>query len=80
MLSPTLEPPAELLAEIGARLAGVCKGYTPSEFAALVHEIASVRTKYDVLRTQAFFAAARELAAETASIPDVSGTPPPRAD
>jgi hypothetical protein len=56
MLPRNPDPPAEVLAEIRSRLVRVCGNYAPSELDALVHEIASVRAKYDAKRTQAFFA------------------------
>jgi hypothetical protein len=62
MLPRNSDPPAEVLAEIRSRLVRVCSNYEPSELDALVHEIASVRAKYDAMRTQAFFADASLLA------------------
>ena len=62
MLPRNSDPPAEVLAEIRSRLVRVCSDYEPSELDALVHEIASVRAKYDAMQTQAFFANAPLLA------------------
>ncbi len=64
MLSQPSEPPDELVADIRARLGRICQDYTADEFNTLVRQIASVRAKYDALRAETFFEAARELAAE----------------
>jgi hypothetical protein len=58
------EPSPEMVAEIRSRLAGVCTGYSDTHIDSLVREIATVRVKYDRLKTEAFFLAARELAAK----------------
>ena len=71
------DPSPEMVAEIRARLAGVCKDYSDSQLDSLVQEIAYVRVKYDRLKTEGFFLAARELAAADRS--RRSG-PVPRAD
>ena len=71
------EPSPEMVAEIRARLAGVCSGYSDTQLDALVQEIAYVRVKYDRIKTEGFFRAARELAWEERAVrPDVR----PRAD
>jgi hypothetical protein len=64
MLSQPSEPPAELVADIGARLGRICQSYPTDEFESLVRQIAAVRAKYDALRAQAFIEAARALAAD----------------
>lgn len=71
MLSMNATPSADLIADIRARLQGVCSGYATAEFEALVLDIATVRAKYEVLRTEAFFAGARQLA-------DAASEPTPR--
>ena len=75
--SDEYEPSPEMVAEIRSRLAGVCKEYSDTQLDSLVREIAYVRVKYDRLKTQGFFLAAREFAAETRSR---RNAPPPRAD
>lgn len=64
MLSQPVDPTDEMLADIRARLGRVCQNYTADEFSELVKEIASVRVKYDALRAENFFDAARALAAD----------------
>jgi hypothetical protein len=64
MLPQSPKPPTELVDDIRARLAKVCAGYAPADFDELVMSIASVRAKYDALRTEAFWAGSRELAAD----------------
>lgn len=64
MLSQPSEPPDELVADIRARLGRICQDYTTDEFNTLVRQIASIRAKYDALRAETFFEAARELGAE----------------
>jgi len=72
MLSQPSEPPDELVADIRARLGRICQDYTTDEFNTLVRQIASIRAKYDALRAETFFEAARELAEERR----VAGRPP----
>lgn len=64
MLSQPSEPPAEMVADIGARLGRICRSYPADEFDTLVRQIATVRAKYDALRAETFIEAARALAAE----------------
>jgi hypothetical protein len=64
MLSQPSEPPDELVADIRARLGRICQDYSADEFNELVRQIAAIRAKYDALRAETFFDAARELAAE----------------
>jgi hypothetical protein len=59
MPSKPIEPPAEMVAEIGARLGRICQSYTVEEFDTLVRQIALVRMKYDALRDETFFFAPR---------------------
>lgn len=68
MLSQPSEPPDELVADIRARLGRICQDYTADEFTELVRQIASIRAKYDALRAETFFEAARELAAERKAV------------
>ena len=64
MLPQPIEPSAEVMADIRARLGPICAQYPPDEFNEIVRQIALVRTKYDALRLEAFFGAARRIAAE----------------
>ena len=59
MTSKPIEPSAEMVAEIGARLGRICESYTTEEFDTLVRQIALVRMKYDALRDETFFFAPR---------------------
>jgi hypothetical protein len=59
MPSKPIEPSAEMVAEISARLARICQSFTPSEFDTLVRQIASVRMKYEALRDEMSFFAPR---------------------
>jgi len=59
MSSKPIEPSAEMVAEIGARLGRVCQSYAADEFDALVRQIALVRMKYDAMRDETFFFAPR---------------------
>lgn len=68
MLSQPSEPPDELVADIRARLGRICQNYTAAEFNELVRQIASISAKYDALRSETFFEAARELAAERRAV------------
>ena len=71
------EPSPEMVAEIRGRLAGVCRDYSDTQLDALAREIAYVRVKYDRIKTEGFFRAARELAWEERAVrPEVR----PRAD
>lgn len=63
MLSQPSEPPAEMVADIRARLGRVCESYPPDEFSELVRQIAHVRAKYEARRAESFFEAARILGA-----------------
>ena len=64
MLQLPHEPPAELVADISARLGRVCQDYSDEDFSDLVRQIASIRAKYDAMRAEWFVEAARSLAAE----------------
>lgn len=64
MLQQPHEPSPELMAEISARLGRVCQDYSTEDFTGLVRQIALIRAKYDAMRAEAFFEAARSLAAE----------------
>jgi hypothetical protein len=64
MLQQPHEPPAEMVADISARLGRVCQDYSAEDFIDLVRQIAIIRTKYDARRAESFFEAARSLAAE----------------
>jgi len=64
MLPQPTEPPAEMVADISARLGRVCQDYSSEDFTELVRQIALVRAKYDAMRAESFFEAARSLAAE----------------
>ena len=66
MLSQPIEPPAEMVADIRARLGRICESYSAEEFSELVRQIAAIRAKYDAMRAEAFFDAVRFLAAERA--------------
>ena len=64
MLQQPHEPSPEMVADISARLGRVCQDYSPEDFSNLVRQIAIVRAKYDAMRAEWFFEAARDLAAE----------------
>ena len=64
MLQQPHEPPPEMVADISARLGRVCQDYSPEDFSDLVRQIAIVRAKYDAMRAESFFEAARSLATE----------------
>ena len=64
MLQQPTEPPADMVADISARLGRVCQDYSAQDFTDLVRQIAFIRTKYDAMRAEAFFESARSLAAE----------------
>ena len=64
MLQQPHEPSPEVVAEISARLGRVCQDYSAEDFTNLVRQIALIRAKYDALRAESFFEAARSLAAE----------------
>ena len=64
MLQQPTEPPAEMVADISARLGPVCQDYSDKDFTDLVRQIASIRAKYAVMRAESFFEAARSLAVE----------------
>jgi len=64
MLQQPHEPPADMVADISARLGRVCQGYSDEDFSDLVRQIALVRAKYDAMRAESFFEAARSLAVE----------------
>jgi hypothetical protein len=64
MLQKPHEPPAEMVADISARLGHICQGYSLEEFTALVRQIAVIQVKYDAMRAESFFESARILAAE----------------
>ena len=64
MLPQPMEPPAEIEADLRARLGRVCERYSPDEFDALVRQMAAIRAKYEARHANAFLAAARALAAE----------------
>ena len=64
MLQQPHEPSPEVVADISAHLGRICQDYSTEDFSALVRQIALVRAKYDALRAEAFFEAARSLAAE----------------
>jgi hypothetical protein len=64
MLQQPHEPSPEMVADISARLGRVCQDYPAEDFTALVRQIASVQAKYDAMRAESFFEAARRLAAE----------------
>ena len=64
MLQQPHEPSPEMMAEISARLGRVCQDYSAEDFSDLVRQIAVVRAKYDAMRAESFFEAARSLAAE----------------
>ena len=59
MSSKPVEPSAEIVADISARLGRICQGYGAEEFDTLVRQIASIRMKYDALRDETFFFAPR---------------------
>jgi hypothetical protein len=63
MSSKPIEPSAEMVAEISARLGRICQSYTTEEFDTLVRQIASVQMKYEALRDETFFSAARIISA-----------------
>ena len=67
MLQQPNEPPAEMVADISARLGRVCQDYSAEDFTDLVRQIAVIRAKYDAMRAQSFFEAARSLASERLS-------------
>lgn len=67
MLQQPHEPSPEMVADISARLGRVCQDYSAEDFTDLVRQIASVRAKYDAMRAESFFEAARGLAAERLS-------------
>ena len=52
------------MADISARLGRVCQDYSSEDFSDLVRQIALIRAKYDALRAESFFEAARSLAVE----------------
>ena len=64
MLQQPLEPSPEMVADISARLGRVCQGYSAEDFTDLVRRIAVIRAKYDAMRAETFFEAARSLAAD----------------
>ena len=64
MLQQPHEPPAEMVADISARLGRVCQDYSAEDFTDLVRQIAFIRVKYDAMRAESFFESARSLAAE----------------
>jgi|GEM_PF-5926211 hypothetical protein len=64
MLQQPHEPSPEMMADISARLGRVCQDYSVEDFSDLVRQIAVVQAKYDAMRAESFFAAARSLAAE----------------
>ena len=64
MLQQPTEPPAEMVADISARLGRVCQDYSAEDFSDLVRHIACIRAKYDAVRAESFFEAARSLAVE----------------
>lgn len=68
MLQQPHEPSPEMMADISARLGRVCQGYSAKDFADLVRQIALIRTKYDAMRAETFFDAARSLAAERLTV------------
>lgn len=67
MLQQPHEPSPEVVADISARLGRVCQDYSAEDFTDLVRQIARIRAKYDALRAESFFEAARSLAAERIS-------------
>ena len=69
MLQQPHEPSPEMVADISARLGRVCQCYPDEDFTALVRQIAMVRAKYDAMRAESFFEAARSLAAERLAKP-----------
>ena len=75
MLSKPIEPTAEMMADIRARLGRICQNYTAEEFDTLVRQIALVRIKYDSLRDETFFSAARFAVGRQSA----SGQPPDHA-
>lgn len=64
MLQQSHDPSPEMMADISARLGRVCQDYSAEDFTDLVRRIAVIRTKYDAMRAESFFEAARSLAAE----------------
>ena len=64
MLQQPHEPSPEMMADISARLGRVCQDYSTQDFIDLVRQIALIRAKYDAMRAESFFEAARSLAAE----------------
>lgn len=61
---PPSEPPAELVADISARLGRVCQDYSREDFTELVRQIALIRAKYDAMHVESFLGGARSFAAE----------------
>ena len=59
-----IEPSAEIVAEISARLGRVCQSYTAEEFDTLVRQIAAVQMKYEAVRDETFFFAPRIIEGE----------------
>ena len=59
MTSKPIEPSAEMVAEISARLGRICQSYPAEEFDTLVRQIATVQMKYEALREETFFGAPR---------------------
>ena len=68
MLQQPHEPSPEMVADISARLGRVCQDYSAEDFTDLVRQIAFIQTKYDALRAESFFEAARNLAAERLAV------------
>jgi hypothetical protein len=64
MLQQPHEPSPERMADISARLGRVCQDYSAEDFSDLVRQIAVVQVKYEAMRAESFFEAARSLAAE----------------
>jgi hypothetical protein len=59
MSSKPIEPSAEMVAEISARLGRICQSYPVDEFDTLVRQIATIQMKYETLREETFFGAPR---------------------
>jgi hypothetical protein len=68
MLQQPHEPSPEMVADISARLGRVCQDYSAEDFSDLVRQIARIQTKYDAMRAETFFEAARSLAAERLAV------------
>lgn len=77
--SDQYQPSEELLAEVRSRVSRVCQHYDASELEELVWEIAYVRSKYEYLKTEGFFLAARDLTFDSNARQRLSRIPP-RAD